>query len=477
MYEMDEFVRFEEKYNVYDKKIKGYYYWNIIRFYLSTKMIEYKKDLGKAHTGLDQYTPKELFGKLILQIPDLIFKNPLWFLRKKDILILNHARRVKENGKYSCIYTDLLADTLKNTYMVLESSMLLAHKKPVQTKHIRYLDYIDRKKNLLMLGSRKYRLSAEETDELTEVVNHVNAYFQIGLDREETVRELANRIITHQIYDKYFTKILKKVRPKIIIEVVYYSSVCLAFNEAAKKLNITTIELQHGAVGLVDCLYNYYKKALIPSFPDYVFLFGEYWRKNMRFPIADANVKAVGWPFYEKRVKSYAKGKKKNEYTTILFISQGPVGEKLSKAAVTVADQLDPGQYRIIYKLHPGEYARWKKEYPWMVDAKLTVIDNNEADMHHYFSQSDIQAGVFSTAIYEGLGYGLRTFIWNLPGSETMQPLLDAGIASLADGAEDFIRSIAAKNKSAENFDATAIWKENSLHNILQEIDNLLRKH
>ncbi len=51
----------------------------------------------------------------------------------------------------------------------------------------------------------------------------------------------------------------------------------------------------------------------------------------------------------------------------IIFISQGITGKELSKKAVELSD--NNNGYKIIYKLHPGEFAEWDKEYPWLATA------------------------------------------------------------------------------------------------------------
>ena len=46
-------------------------------------------------------------------------------------------------------------------------------------------------------------------------------------------------------------------------------------------------------------------------------------------------------------------------------------------------------------------------------------------------SISKIQIGVFSTAIYEGLGLSCNTFLYNLNGVEYMQALIDSEYAKV----------------------------------------------
>src|SRR5699024_6383953 len=95
-----------------------------------------------------------------------------------------------------------------------------------------------------------------------------------------------------------------------------------------------------------------------------------------------------------------------------------------------------------IYKLHPGEYERWKTTYPYLLRAKelgnFSVIDNNNINLYSYFSKSKYQVGVNSTAIFEGLTFGCKTILYNIIGVEYMKDLISKEIVAVVNSAEDF---------------------------------------
>lgn len=235
----------------------------------------------------------------------------------------------------------------------------------------------------------------------------------------------------YELNYKIYKKILEKIRPKVVIEVVSYILNKLALNQAAYDIGILIIELQHGTKGQSHIAYNFKEKMKLDTFPQYIFTFGDYWKENTRFPINLENVKSVGWPFFEKQnIKFYNfTNDNDNDKISILFISQGTIGELLSQLAVQLAEFLDLDKYELIYKLHPGEYDEWEKRYPWLLVNGITVIDNNDKNMHYYFANANIQIGVYSTAIYEGLGYGLKTYILTYPGHEQLSELYENGYA------------------------------------------------
>jgi hypothetical protein len=143
--------------------------------------------------------------------------------------------------------------------------------------------------------------------------------------------------------------------------------------------------------------------------------------------------------------------------------------------AAELATRLDRTKYEVIYKLHPGEFDRWKSDYPWLSEQSLTLIDHSEVDIHHYLAHANIQIGVYSTAIYEGLGYGLRTFIWKLPEYERMQELLDSKIAELVCNCDELIERLNTPEYPSGKMNISSLWKPNSLSNILNEINKAMR--
>jgi len=218
---------------------------------------------------------------------------------------------------------------------------------------------------------------------------------------------------------------------------------------------------------------------LFPSFPDYVFLFGRFWKDETRLPLLDERLKIVGWPYYERKINTVkvAGTRRDSSKQTILFISQGDIGHWLSKAAADLSGMIDEKKYNIIYKLHPGEYLRWRSEYTWLLNDKICVVCDNEHDIHHYFAIADVQVGVYSTALFEGLGYGLGTYIWKLPKHERVKELYGSGMATLVDSPAEFIDCLERPKKQVELQDIERFWQPDSLENMLREVEGIMSDH
>ena len=131
------------------------------------------------------------------------------------------------------------------------------------------------------------------------------------------------------------------------------------------------------------------------------------------------------------------------------------------------------GNYRIIYKLHPSEYDDWRENSSELINSGIEIIDNNEKSIYSYFAESDVQIGVYSTAIYEGLGFGLLTLIYKAGPYDVMKELVENGYANFVESVDDVIEYIENKKKKT-NKSGDKFWKADALQNMIREIDKII---
>ncbi|WP_368658035.1 hypothetical protein AB3Z07_24510 [Metabacillus halosaccharovorans] len=469
---LNEFIAFEEQNNLFEKVIQDIYFWPFIRFELYREIVTKKNDLGEMHTQAGENRLERLLNK-VAQLPGYFMRNPLWNLRRKDVLIFNHSRRVKQGHFYECLFTEDLVRSLPYSYYVMEKPYLKRHFKPVLTKNLKYLE------NIYFLGIRKkryvrkkYLMNRAENSFIESLIEDFNRMFNVQLDQSKWKSRVQTIIFDyHSRYDAYHY-ILNKVQPKVLIQVVSYSFENLMFNEIAHKIGIPVIELQHGFIGNY-LPYVYQSKGNYQHHPDYLFCFGQYWKDVSRLPINKKNIIVTGASYYEKKKKTIDIETKKNK-EIILFLSQGIIGKRLSKIALSLAQILNLNKYEIIYKLHPGEYHRWKKEYPWLITAPFEIIDHNERDLYYYLQKADYQIGVGTTAIFEGLGLGLKTFIYKDYGHQMVEALYKNNYAVLFTSVEELYSNIINVREPAVITDY--FWETHSIENMIKEIEKIISK-
>lgn len=466
---VDRFLKLEHENNCLEASIDGVYFWCFLRFEIFTEITKRIDSLGKSHTKMKSKQIVSSFGTFFRFVRNCIWFNPFLRLKKRPILVLNHPRRVFNEGFYECIYTDSIIQSFNLPYVIIEEMYLFQHYRPVRYSEIKYTDFLWVLNKIARLPRKS--MKEEGANLVADIIGMINTEFDIEFDKDYWIRKTQDLIISYRLFYRCYEHIMNRVQPRVILQVTSYSLSRYIINEIAKKQGIPTIELQHGTMGKDHIAYNYYQKTNLPYFPEYVFLFGEYWKKNTRFPIDDSRVIVTGWPYYEKKLKNNSLNRSHaDQRKTIVFISQGTIGSGLSKFAVELSLMISKEAYRIIYKLHPGEYDRWEQEYPCLVDSGLDIVDNNKHDIHYFFSCADIQIGVNSTTLFEGMGYSLDTFIVALPGYDTMKDLYTQGYATLVSTPSEFVEKL---DTDRPVFSSELFWKFGSQEEIKHQINKI----
>ena len=313
--------------------------------------------------------------------------------------------------------------------------------------------------------THKINFTDDEKELISNVQQELEEKFKIKVNLFEII-EMHILNFTHD-YKKYKELFLKK-KPKIIFVVVAYENKAVV--AAAKDLGITVIELQHGTISNYHLGYSYPKgsRALgdIAYFPDKILTFGDYWIDEDYCPISKINIISIGFPYFEIQSKEYIDINANDNQ--ILFISQGVIGKQLSKIAYELANACP--DYKIIYKLHPGEYVTWRDNYPNLVKGdnldNFSVIDNSETPLYQFFGESAYQIGVCSTAIYEGLMFNCKTFVVDLPCIEYMADLIEDNFVCKINNVDDLVDNLTTfkprgydKDFFFKNFDKTLLKK------------------
>lgn len=451
------FFSLEEKYNLNYQEIQGCFAWQLIRMHLY-----YDITRKTQMFGAPQQKSLSLLDKVNSFLPffkNSLLHNPFTGKYNKDILIFDHSRKVIFNDEYCDIYSNFLVDFLSDDYSfeVLESPYLNHH----FTQKQDYISYTD----AIQLGSyihkklNKIEFSQSEKELILKVQNELESIFNIELNIPWM---LTTHILNFQYDYKKYIELFKKRNPKMVFVVVAYENHPIV--AAAKHLGIEVIELQHGTITDYHLGYSYPEKTRlngeIPYFPDKILSFGDYWLNEDTCPIIRENVIPIGFSYFESQSKDFIGIEAIDNQ--ILFISQGVIGRYLSKLAVEFAKtQKD---LKIIYKLHPGEYATWRENYPELAEVSSShnfeVIDNSEVPLYKLLAESNYQVGAFSTAIYEGLMFNCKTFILDVPGVEYLNDLIEKGYVfkirdadDLNDNLDEFKPAVYDKNFFFKNFD------------------------
>ncbi|MCD4772338.1 MAG: hypothetical protein K8R41_03015 [Bacteroidales bacterium] len=426
----------EEKYDLLNYQIDHVYIWQYIRFKIFNAISIQTKCYSIAHSK------KVKANDILKAFPALFYHslmhNPLTGNYHKDFLLFIDGKKILINNEKHAIYSSFfLKDIDKNKYDIIEEPYFWKHYEKTKSNQ-KNLDYIYFRSYFLNVFT-KINLSEDNLNFIEKIENEINSYFSIKIDLKHFI--VSGLKLFKNDYN-YYKKILKKRKPKFVLLVFSYEK-RKALIAACKDLNILSFEIQHGTVSKFHLGYHFpIVTKPLKYFPDYFISFGEFWRKNANFPIEDKNILIGGFPYFSIQKEMFSNTQKIEKQ--ILFISQGTIGERLSELAFNVAKKLP--DFNIIYKLHPGEYNRWKNEYSYLLEFQnlenAQVIDNNKTNLYRLFSEASYLVGVYSTAIFEGMSFGTKVFIVDLPGNEYMNKIIELNLAVKIKTADEFVENL-----------------------------------
>jgi len=468
-------LHIESKYDLNTYEVDGFHPWTYTRF-LIWRDISYTQAMPKEY---DWKSPsafiRNTFDVLRMPfrrcIPNV--RNPL------DICFVCSGRRLLSNGVYESRTTDDIAEVFHNS-ITLEHPYGYKHFFPAKTENLYYSDRILLggtisgmicrffKKKLKRKLYKRFTLAFESP--LRELYSN---------DENKICKAIDRMILFYFMYKplyKMYDKFLSAVQPKLLVEDVHYRIDTMVLNEVAKIKNIPVIELAHGMISDKLPMYNYSLSSEIKPFPDYLFVFSDFVIDTLSAPIPRDQVIPVGYPYFERQINLFKNSsiKTPNE-KIIIFLSQPSITIGFDKLATKVQNIIASKGWKVVFKLHPREFDRWREDYPLLVESDVEVIDNPQTHLYELFVKCTALVGVNSTSIYEGIGFGLNAFIYNLPGSEDLNAVCNEGLAIKISCYEDLCEALLAEQRN--DFCATdALWKPNALYNMSNEIKRILNK-
>lgn len=455
------FTSLENDKDFFSVRVKNIPIWEVMRYQVYVKIMNIIGLYEPSYT-IKKESFRNRFTRLIKATFKALKHNP-FYSKQKDIFFLGLARRkLEEDGLWWDIFCDPIIDNLKLQHIYVEDWYLGIHKTPAKTKPIYYMDIIRVTASLIKIFYRPFfKLNKLEISQIKEMEEAIYEKFSFKLNLLDTVKEI---LLDRYATLPFFKLLLKKIKPKLVFLIASYGNE--VFIEACKYLKIKTVELQHGSITKYNYGYSFEKEnAKKRLFPDYIFLFGDYWKDSVKYAIESSRVIPVGYPYFEFQKSKIPNTNRRNKIT---IISQKRLGARFSKIAIEVADKYSD-KYEVCLKLHPREYSTWIDDYPWLHDKKVTVVDSDNPPLYKLLSESIAQIGVYSTALFEGLSLGCQTFLVDLPGVEQLQYLIDIEIVTKINDVDDICISNRPSSFSDDYF-----FKKNALQNIDLEIKELL---
>ncbi len=458
----ERFLAIEEELGLLNRRIAGEPFWELIRSVVRRKILGemgmYSKKEAPRIQGIGYLARVALHV-----IANSLFRNP-YLAGHADLLFFGmHRRRLLEDGFWHDIYCDSLIEQLEKEgvrcLMIERPPFGRPIAGPAKTRRLSYYDVIEVFALLARrLGFARVRFSAADRAFLDTLQERINGEFGTSVNillHAKQALEVEKSLLP------FYGALLSRVAPKAVV--VVNSAGHIQLIKACRERGIPLIELQQGA------LHQYLlegphtggsgRKEYVP---DFFFAYGDFWKQFVSLP--PERILSVGFPYYDMESRKYRGVPRKN--SQILFLSQPTTGRLISRLAIELARELGD-EWRIVYKLHPAEEADWRIRYPSLIDPLIIVTTDRDKPLYELLAESAAQAGVNSTALYEGLGFGLPTYLIEAPGVETMDALLEAGSARLVSSAAE-LRALLFKPKRQEQVEDEGFFRKDSLERMVK---------
>ena len=463
---LDSFLEYEKNNKLFEKKIGDFAFWPYIRMDVYNQLFDLNLIIK----------PKRKKIKIAYNIfLNSMINNP-YKIKDIDVLFINSPRKfADEKNIYQDIYLDDILTKATYKYSILECIDIVTggHLKPCENQENLYFrDYLDAK---VFINSLFMKNNSAITVRVYEIIKDIEKVFNKKINIELLVSIANKKYKQWKASKKVYSYFFEKVKPKIIVEICSYNTSNMIFNELAHEKKIPVIELQHGVMGKGHLAYNYGKHEKHKFFPDYIFLFSDFWKQYTKLPLENDKIIVTGFPYLEKKIN--ANNIQKEKTNTILFVSQPTIGEKLFEIALDLSKLLNE-KYKIIFKLHPSEanelILHEKKLRSNRIN-NILVAKNTNISIYEYFNKCSIQVGYTSTAIYESLAFNLKTYIYKDKLSELyMEDLCEMNYAEYFTNAEELALKI--KNKKSKDIIDKEFWAKDSIENINSNLLKIMNK-
>ncbi|MFC4357696.1 hypothetical protein ACFO0N_07005 [Halobium salinum] len=410
---------------------------------------------GQAYTELDYSIGSYLKGGYHL-FKSLGRRNP-FFSSTPEFLCWGLPRRKRlPDGTWWDIYFDPIYQETQLDRIHVEEPYQNDHLKPARTKDLKYLDVIEyvgfaKRK----LGIADPSLSSEERGKLGRIESTIQETFGVELDVTSIIRyHLEERRSTLSLYQR----LLRRLDPDVAV--ITAGTTKETFIEVCKNNDVPVVELQLGMTHEYSLEYSYPGFRTKETAPDYYLTFGPHWNTVADYPIDHEKVIDVGYPFLERSVEKYEDVPRRNQ---VVFVSQGVIGERLSKVATEASERLG-AEVNVVFKPHPGESDRWSEAYPWLLDSDVEVVTDDDQPLHRVFAESWAQVGSHSMALCEGIAFGLDTYLLQSPGIEWMSSFIERGEMVVVDGTEELVSNL--KDRSSVPVRVDRYFSPDAIENI-----------
>lgn len=413
----------EKKHNLYDLDVDGINPWLASRMVIYYDLAQKAGILEKPHADI----PKgKRLNSFLNYIRNSVFRNPFFSRQSKSLIIPNPRTKVLGKERID-VYTHFLKQEL-----IERGESVIEYEKPYQGDHTNTSNnifYADFPMLISRLVSKLLptKIDGNSLKKLKAVEKDIEDWLGADFDLAENLLSRAKYLRV----SKYIHRLLlQKINPEIIYVVISYGNTDII--AAAKSLGIKVVEIQHGTFSKFHLGYSFpIKVKNTDYFPNEFWAWSYEWANLLPFENISAKVKIRKFDYLNHLKGSYSYLKKQSGSAVV--ISQGALTEEIAHFILNKWEHFK--DLKITYKLHPGEYSNWKSSPSLNYLVSEGMVDLvTDVDLYQLFTISEYQIGVFSTAIFEGVEFNLKTILLDLTGIEYMDSFITSHKLKLKGG-------------------------------------------
>lgn len=424
--------RIEAELDLFRQQVAGIFYWRLIRWEVCRALTQKAKLAlgapGSAARPLAYRIEHEIGAiRKSLKFPNWTAGGPV------DTIVVPFPRKHLRNGVRLDIHSDpVLNDPAFGRILALERT-------EADT-------YVESRQNVFVADRDRGRPEAVARAMLSfaGLLAHLRPVHaaleratrgEFGVGFPISLQSLALRVALFREYRAVSRRMLRATGARRLIA-AWHDQVMFA---AAADLGLETVEIQHAAFSKYNLHYHFPFRGPVPYFAEYFLTFGQYWIDSVDLPAnTRCAIKGSG------NMEALAAEPTRRRPRRAVVSSQGPTYWPLLDCILDAAALA--GDWEFIVRPHPREnLSRYKAHIAARGGSSPNLrLSDPAEDFYSLIKSADLQIGVASTALFEGMKLGCRTVVFEAPGSEAMDDVVEASDASLASTPQDILACLAS---------------------------------
>ena len=426
----------EVEHQLLEWKVAGVYPWPLLRmplYYAITQQLGFfgNPHPSKTESGESFEAPETavaLWKQLLTRERRARGGKTFWMRWLPGIgrtILVTHSRKLSGVD----IYTQAVASQLGANSLVID-------RVPAELPHGLDLKSIIELNRGWMKQVPQPEIDAAAHDTIDAALRALEQRLSVNLN--EFRETFAHRVTLLSRLSKSYARFFELAKTtRLFVTDSYFSVPLMA---GARAAGVKIVELQHGFISRYHLGYSYPRGQKSPYMADELWTFGQYWSDETPLPSA-LKTRVIGAPYVEQLAQEHGAAEK--HAGRIVFTSQGAVGEQLLPLALSTAQSLPNRE--VIFRLHPSEsLADFEQLLAGRELPPNFSLSAREPNIFALLASAEVQVGVFSTTLLEGMALGCRTAIVALPGFEYLDLVVERGDASIARSEQELVAAIEA---------------------------------